>query len=264
MSAADDTLFKVLSRKFNTIINEFKMNSEDDRAWFLLDSRQIEIKDSNVDDTQKAEAFDRVLWEIDRIHPRSHYAYCQALEQRLAYTPYKDDAALHKISDAAYRHSGGTNNELYKKIIGEAYQKADKKSEFPHSDIAKDYLNKEERKAIEKELEKIAFYMEEGNLSTDQKLDLIEESIELIKEPYFRKAETGDERAELCRVAAQICREEFYYDKDAEGKYLARAKGYKKQADKARIEGAKKHGLPYKKMEEAYIKEYRTDKRDTY
>ncbi|MBR1825728.1 MAG: hypothetical protein IJ770_03985 [Alphaproteobacteria bacterium] len=259
MSTPEETLFKVLSHKFNAAVDEFEMNSEDDRSWHLLDSRRFEILDSGVDDALKAEAFDRVLWEIDRIHPRAHTAYCQALEQRLAYTPAKDDIALRRISEVAYRHSGGSDNKLYKKIIAGAYQKAGKKSGFPNANIAKSYLNQKEREEIEKELGKIGFYIEEGNLSTDQKLDLIEEAIELIKEPYFRKAEANEERAKLCLAAVSICREEAYYDSDAEKQYSARAVQYQKCADKARLEGAKRHGQPYKKLEEAYKKKYRTD-----
>jgi len=266
MSTAD-ALFDVFSKKFNAVIREFTQNSADDRSWSILDLRQQEIMDSTVDNTKKAQAFDRVLWEIDRIHPRAHTYYCKALQKRLALTDKKNTDDMKRIAQDAHMHSRYADIMLYGQIIYTIYKLSKDKNHFPYRDTAKLFRKKqlaEEIKQGRKErlddLEYIDYLLQDPNYDPVQKLNKIEDALEILSEErYFGPIQANRSKRLFCKDAAKICREELH-DTDTEKRYLEKALHFQQREDKAELEWAKRHGKPYKKLQEQYMQKYRTDK----
>lgn len=259
--------FDDLSNKFNDAINEFGTNSQDDRSWSLLDARQFEIMDSVVDNSKKAEAFDRVLWEISRIHPHANTYYCKALEKRLAVADKKNPDDMERIAKDAYVHKRGVDFMLYGKIINDVYQLSKDKENFPFKSIVQSYRknrrsveNKLGREQREEDLRRIDFDLDDPMYDPEQKLNKIEEALTILKEEkYFGPIKSNEAKHNYCRTAVRICREELG-DTDTADYYLDKAKMFKKRADKASLEWAKKHGKPYQALEEIYKQKYRTDR----
>lgn len=259
--------FDDLSDRFNAAINEFAENSADERSWPLLDSRQFEIMDAVVDDSEKAKAFDRVLWEIRRIHPHANTYYCMALERRLAVSDKKNASDMERIAKDAYVHKRGVNLMLYGKIINDVYHFSKDKENFPFKSIVQSYRkkhraeeNKLGREQREDDLRRIDFDLEDPFYDPVQKLNKVEEALTILKEEkYFGPIQSNEAKHEYCKTAVKICREELH-DTDTADYYLDKAKKFKKRADKASLEWAKRHGEPYKALEEAYKQKYRTDR----
>ena len=264
MADLETTRFDVRSNEFNRVISEIAPG--DESAWSLLDSRQFEIKDSLVNNAQKAKAFDRVLWEISRIFPRANTAYCQALQNRLDYTDKKNTADMERIAKDAYMHSRDVDIMLYGKIIHDVYKASSDKEHFPYKDTVKRYRKQQlaEENAIGREqrkedLRRIDFDLEQPETDPVQKLNKIEEALELLQDKYFGPIEANKTKKLYCHTAVDICRRELF-DTDTADYYADRAKEYERRAEKARIQWAKRRGMPTAAQEQAYKQKYRTDR----
>ncbi|MBQ9271453.1 MAG: hypothetical protein IJ218_04220 [Alphaproteobacteria bacterium] len=252
--------FKLRSNQFKNACKEFKNGSEANESWSLIDNRQFEIMDSNVDNSEKIIAFDDVLNEIIRIHPRANTAYCMALQRQLSYTDKKNVDKLELIAKAAYFHRRDVNITLYGKIINDAYEMSSSKKTFPFKDAVEEYRdevkNAEQREKIEDDLCKISTYIEEGKLPPEKKLQLIDEAVAMINEPYFKKSKANKEKATFCKWAVSICREELPYDTESLEYYKRQAFKYEKNADNAVRMGKKRRGLWTEAEELEYRKKY--------
>lgn len=244
MYPTEEEKFKKRCEEFNQEVKEYK--PYDDSAWSFLDSRQYEIMDAAVDNQSKVEAFNGVLAAIYRIFPQADKYYCQALERQLAYADSTNPAAIKRIAQDAYLHQRNSDIEGYGKVIYEAYLKFTPKKDFPFPKIAKYYEAKhpvlDEREKIEEELGKIGTYIEEGNLPPEKKLSLIEDSVKLIKKPYFKQSEAAEKKASLYYSAVCICREELF-DTDLAETYLQKVQKCKENAKTAREHWQKDRGL---------------------
>ena len=268
MADFETTRFDIRSGEFNKTVSEFTPG--DENAWSLLDSRQFEIMDSVVDNSRKAKAMDRVLLEMSRIFPRSDTAYCQALQKRLALTDKKNTADMERIAKEAYFHRRNVDIMLYGKIIYDVYKASTDKNNFPYKDIVKSYRKRQlaEENALGREqrqedLNRIDFDLEQPETNPVQKLHKIEEALELLQDKYFGPVEANSTKKRYCHAAADICRRELF-DTDTAAEYLGRAKEYERRAEKARIQWAKRRGMPTNKQEEAYKQKFRTDTGNEY
>ena len=258
--------FDDLSNKFNAAINEFGTNSQDDRSWSLLDARQYEIMDSVVDNSKKAEAFDRVLWEISRIHPHANTYYCKALERRLAVSDKKNTDDMERIAKDAYVHKRDVDLMLYGKIIHDVYKTVKDKDNFPFKSIAKAYRKKQlagenqlGRKQREEDLRRIDFDLEDPSCDPVQKLNKIEDALTILKEEkYFGPIETNEAKCNYCKTAVRICREELN-DTDTAELYLAKSRDYDRRAANAKRKWAQRRGLWTNAQENAFLQKYRSD-----
>lgn len=265
MSTSEEVRFEVLSNKFNTAIDSFAYHSEDDSSWALLDSRQFEIMDSPVDNAKKAKALDRVLNEISRIHPRADTAYCQALERRLAVTDKKNTDDLERIAKDASMHRRNADIMLYGKIIYDVYQLSANKKEFPYKDIIKTYRKKylsqenaKERELRQEDLRRIDFDLENPAFDSVQKLNRVEDALELAQEKYFGPIEANKLKSNYCKDAVRICREELY-DTDTADYYLDKAKDFERRSANAKRKWAQRRGLWTDAEEKAFLQKYRSD-----
>ena len=266
MSTAEEVRFDVLSNKFNTAIDAFAYHSEDERSWALLDSRGFEIMDSLVNNTKKAQALDRLLNEISRIHPHADTAYCQALEKRLAVTDKKNKTELERIAKDAYFHRRNANIMLYGKIIYDIYHLSENKNDFPYKDIAKTYRRKylaqgnaKERALREDDLRRIDFDLNDPSFDPAQKLNRVEDALELVQEKYFGPIEANKIKNGYCKDAVRICHEELHDTKTAD-KYSAQAFDFKRRAANAERKWAQRRGLWTNAQEQAFLQEFRSDK----
>lgn len=257
--------FDDLSNKFNDAINEFGTNSQDDRSWSLLDARQFEIMDSVVDNSKKAEAFDRVLWEISRIHPHANTYYCKALERRLAVADKKNPDDMERIAKDAYVHKRGVDLMLYGKIIYAVYKTVKNKDDFPFKSIAKSYRkkllaqeNQLGRKQREEDLRRIDFDLEDPSFDPAQKLNRVKDALELVQEKYFGPIEANKIKSSYCKDAERICREELY-DTHTGDKYALKAFDFKRRAANAERKWAQRRGLWTNAQENAFLQQYRSD-----
>ena len=264
MADFETTRFDIRSNEFNKIVSEIAPN--DESAWSLLDSRQFEIRDSLVDNIKKAKAYDRVLLEMSRIFPRANTAYCQALQNRLNYTDKKNIEDMERIAKDAYLHRRDVDIMLYGKIIYDVYKVSSDKNHFPYKDIVKSYRkrqlaeeNKFGREQRQEDLNRIDFELEQPETDPVQKLNKIEEAIELLQDKYFGPIEANSVKKLYCHTAADICRQELF-DTDTADYYADRAKEYERRAEKARIQWAKRRGMPTAVQEQAYKQKYRTDR----
>ena len=253
-------IFNARSNKFKIQTSQFKFHSEAEESWSILESRQFEIMDSPVDDAKKVEAFDYVLNEIERIHPRANIAYCQALERRLKYTPKKDDAALHHISKLAYAHRGDERSDLYKKIIAEAFQKVGAKKGFPNANVAKNYINKQKREILEEDLRYIKDKINDPYYDPVQKLNKVKEALDLLKkESPLGRIQSNESKRDFCEDAIKICREELY-DTNTADYYECKAFDFKRRAATAERKWAQRRGLWTDAQEKAFLKEFGSKK----
>jgi hypothetical protein len=228
------------------------MNSQANESWNLLDTRQFEIMDALVSDAMKAAAFDRVLWEIDRIHPRSNTYYCRALERRLQYTSKNDDVALKRIAEDAFRHRN-KGSDLCDRIIAGAYLKAKRKSNIPNAKVARDYLNKIGREEREISLAEITRYLEADFYDPGQKINRVEEALDILaEEKYFGPVKSNELKRYFCKEAVRICREELY-DNDSANYYLLKAEYFDSRADTAKREWARRRGMWTNAQEQAFL-----------
>lgn len=262
MSTLDEVRLKhfwALNNKFMTAMQEFKNNSEEDRAWPIIDARPYEIMDADVGNAEKAKAFDYVLNEIFRVHPRAHFAYCQALEKRLDYTEKYDDTALRLISKEAYSHRGDGTSELYKKIIAKAFQKAKVKTGFPNAKTAKDYLKQEKAKELKDDLTLLQNQIDDPFGDPVQKLNKVKEALAMLKkEKYLGPIQSNESKQSFCEDAVRICREELFDTKTAD-EYLAKAFDFKRRAANAKRKWAQRRNLWTDAQEQKFLQEFRSD-----
>ena len=255
MSTAEE-VFDILSNKFITTMKKFRNASEDDSSWSVIDLRQQEILDANVDNKRKAEAFDYVLNEISRVHPRTNFAYCQALERRLIFTPAKDDVALQLISRLAYAHRGDESSDLFRKVITEAYQKAKTKTGFPNAKIARNYINDKKRELLEDDLRYIKYEIDDPYYDPVQKLNKVEEALHLLKEEApLGRIQSNKSKRSFCEDAVKICREELH-DENTGDKYALKAFDFKRRAANAERKWAKRRHLWTDAQEKAFLAEF--------
>lgn len=261
MSTLDEIRMKhfwSLNKKFVVAMEEFKDNSEDDRSWPIIDARPYEIMDSDAGNAQKATALDYVLNEIFRVHPRSHFAYCQVLEKRLEYTEKYDDAALQRISREAYFHRGDETSDLYKKIIAGAFQKAKIKTGFPNAKTAKDYLKQEKAEEIKDDLLLLKNYIDDPYYDPVQKLNKVEEALDILKEEkYLGRIQSNESKQSFCEDAVRVCREELH-DTQTADEYLAKAFDFKRRAANAKRKWAQRRNLWTNAQEQKFLQEFRT------
>lgn len=244
--------FDKRSKEFNEAIDQFEMNSQADESWNLLDARQFEIMDAPVSDDKKAAAFDRVLWEIDRIHPGANTYYCKALERRLQYTPKNDDTALQLIAEDAYRHRGKDFN-LYGKIIADAYLKAKRKSGIPNAKMARIYLNKSGKEEREKDLAEIEKYLNDPFYDPKQKINKVEEALNILaEEKYFGPVKANELKRDFCKDAVRICREELR-DNGSANYYRLKAEDFDFRADNAKRKWAQRRSMWSDAQEQMYL-----------
>lgn len=260
--------FDIRSNEFNKTVSELEPG--DESAWSLLDNRQFEISDSFADNAKKAAAMDRVLLEISRIFPRANTAYCQALQKRLSYTDKKNTADMKRIAKDAFFHRRDVDIMLYGKIIYDVYKASTDKNHFPYKDVVKSFRkrqlaeeNKIGREQRKEDLRRIDFDLEQPETDPVEKLNKIEEAIELLQDKYFGPIEANSAKKLYCHTAVDICRQELF-DSDTAEQYLGRAKEYERRAEKARIQWAKRRGMPTAKQEEAYKQKFRTDTGNEY
>ncbi len=262
MSKLDEIRMKhfwSLNKKFVVAMEEFKDNSEDERAWPIIDARPYEIMDADAGNAQKAKAFDYVLNEISRVHPRAHFAYCQALEKRLDYTERYNDSALQRISKEAYFHRGDGTSELYKKIIAKAFQKAKVKTGFPNAKIARDYLKQEKAKEIKDDLTLLQNQIDDPFGDPVQKLNKVKEALAMLKkEKYLGPIQSNESKQSFCEDAVRICREELFDTKTAD-EYLAKAFDFKRRAANAKRKWAQRRNLWTNEQEQKFLQEFRSD-----
>ena len=262
MSTIDEVRLKhfwALNNKFMTAMEEFKDNSEDERAWPIIDARPYEIMDADVDNKEKAKALDYVLNEIFRVHPRSHFAYCQVLEKRLDYTEKYDDVALQRISKEAYSHRGDGTSELYKKIIAGAFKKAKRKTGFPNAKTAKEYLKQEKAKEIKDDLLLLKNYIDDPFYDPVQKLSKVKDALEMLKEEkYLGPIQSNESKQSFCEYAVRVCSEELHDTKTAD-EYSAKAFDFKRRAANAKRKWAQRRNLWTNAQEQKFLQEFRSD-----
>ena len=263
MLTLEQALFDIHCKEFNKAVDNYK--PYDDNAWSFIDLRQQAIMDALVDNERKAQAFDGVLAAIYRIFPNSNTVYCKALEKRLAYTDRHNVADLERIANDAYCHRRDVNIKLYGKIINDAYEMSNRKKTFPLKDTVQEYRdevkNAQQREIIEDDLGKICTYVEEGNLPPERKLQLLDEAISLINEPYFKKSKANQEKSKLCHWAVSICREEMPWNEESRNYYAEQAFEYERLADNAIRQGKKRRNLWTAADEKKYREKYGTSKK---
>lgn len=240
MATTEDTRFEIESFKFKEAAKQFAEG--DEAALFLLETRQFEILDATVDKTKKADAFDYVLNEIERIFPQADGLYCHALEKRVALTTAKEQATLLRLAKCAYMHHHGADFSLYGKIIYDVYQKLDteNKENFPFADIKEAYRKNKLKKEKETEYEdrcrrlnEIDFYLNDEQTAPEKKIGLVDEALALVQEKYFKRVKANEIKADYCRTAAKICREELF-DEDSARYYEYKAfNEYERKASNA-------------------------------
>ena len=237
MTTTEDTRFEIASFKFKEAAKQFV--EDDEAALSLLETRQCEIMDAAVDKAKKADAFDYVLNEIERIFPRADSIYCQALEKRVAFTPAKEQTTLLRLAQCAYMHRRGANVSLYGKVIYDVYQKLDSqnKKNYPFLNIKEAYRKNKLKKEKEAEYEdrcqrlnEIDFYLSDEQTAPEKKISLVDEALDLLQEKYFKRVKANEIKADYCRTAAKICREELfdeagarYYESKAFNEYERKA-----------------------------------------
>ena len=266
MASLEETRFEISSSRFNQTIS--RLPPGDESAWSILDSRQFEIMDATVTKSTKAQAMDRVLWEISRLHPRADTAYCQALEKRVALTDKKDQTDLLRLAQDAYMHRRTANITLYGKIIYDIYQKLspDNKKTFSHKATAQSYRkavlgqqNSQEKEETEQQLREIDFYLEDPATDPDRKLGLIDDVLKLVRDKHFGPVEANRIKAAYCADAINICRQELHDPYTAEY-YSEQKKEYERRSDNAKRKWSQRRGLWTSEQEQAYLQKYRTDK----
>ena len=261
MASEEEKNFDALSDKFQQTISAFDSGSEAEEAYSILDLRQFEIMDALVDNDKKAKAFDEVLWETSRIHPHANTYYCKVLQKRLALTEKGHDADLERLAKDAYIHRRGVDFSLYGEIINSTYEMSKHKRSFLFKTVVNQYryqvLNVKKREAIEKELNKISFYLEDESMPAHRKLGLIDDAIELIKEPYFKRSEANEGKAAFCDSAVDICQKD--QDPDTAEYYKEQAQRYRRLSDNARRMGKRRAGILTSAENAAYMQKYRTD-----
>ena len=260
MTTLDNERFDLRSEIFKEKMADFKDKSADDRAWSVLDNRQQEIKDSQVENTKKAEAYDWLLNEVERIFPDSKAYYCKALEQRLIYTDSHNNDALELIAKKAYANRSASEFNTYDKIIYGAYMRSNRKKTFPHANIALKYRKKviyeKEKEPISDELNKLEYFINDdtGYIPPEKKLQLVKDAIDMITEPPFKKTEAYNDKAAFCDMAVRVCREELF-DTETAKEYLAQASEYRRLAGNAYKKWEERHGefiLPKKRTGKTY------------
>lgn len=263
MSTLEEARFEIKSKDFNKAIENFAQ--EDERAWFLIDSRQFEIMDSLVSKEKKAKAFDGVLAAIHNIFPRANTAYCQALSRRLSYTVKKNTADMERIAKDAYLHHRGVDFMQYGKIIYDVYECSKNKANFPYREIALSFRKKqlkqenaEEREKRSQHIAELDFYLEDPQTDPVKKLSMIDEIINLAQEKYFGTIEANTTKRNYCNTAVSICRQELN-DPQTAYYYLSQSKEYERRAEKAGIEWEKRRNIPTKAREQNYMYKYRSD-----
>ena len=265
MTDLEEMRFDIRCKEFNKIISEIPEGA--DEAWSLLEQRQFEITDALVDKDKKAEAFDRVLWEMDRIYPRAHNAYCETMKLRVELTNKKDQDKLLDLAQLTSMHSRNADFQKYGAVMYEIYQKLspNNKKTFPYAKAAHTYRksvltaqNKAEREEIEKELARIDFFIEAEETPTDKKLSLIDEAIDLIREKHFGFVKANEHKRNYCHLAVDICRHAGFRQDDIEY-YSAQAFNFQRKADNAFLHTPQGNTEANRQH---YMEKYRTDKHE--
>lgn len=263
MTNLEEMRFEIRSKEFNKVISELPEGS--DEAWALLGQRKFEIADAFVDKDKKAEALDRVLWETDRIFPRSHNAYCETMKLRVELTNKKNQDKLLDLAQLAFMHHRNADFKNYGAVMYDIYQKLspDNKKAFPYRDTVKTYRknvitaeNKAEKAEIENELARIDFFIDAEETPTAEKLSLIDEAIGLIREKHFGYVKANEYKRDYCNKAVALCRQGGYWPEGAE-EYKAQAFDFQRKADNAYLH------TPQGNTEAnriKYMEKYRTDK----
>ena len=208
-------------------------------------------------ETSAAEKFSEdiekgVHWQSFGVTADNEGIINKLLENIIKLTPQGyDDALVRLARQIAMNNDGGDRDMQYEnptclRLMNMTYEKLNNKDGFQYLDLIAAYQQfqteektkqktqtheekrKNERQKAYDRLDEIEKQLK-SNISPIDKLDLVDEAIELSSQKYFSPSTANKKRTGYCERALHICRQELYWRKDKEIHYEELLKRYTNQ-----------------------------------
>lgn len=208
-------------------------------------------------ETSAAEKFSEDIekgthWESFEIATNNEGIINKLLENIIKLTPQGYDDKLTRLAhQVAINNDGGNRDMQYEnptclRLMNMAYEKLNNKNDFKYPDLIATYQQfqaeekakqktqtreekrKNERQKAYSRLDEIAKQLNSDILPIE-KLDLIDEAIELSSQKYFSPSTANQKRTGYCERALEICRQELPFRNDLKYRYEELLKRYTDQ-----------------------------------
>ncbi len=264
MTKRDDIEFAKKTVLFDAKINEYEdgVNVDVDALMDILLDRRKEILAFNVSNDKKVAALERVLDVVEAYNREANGFFIATVGEIVSVTSKKEQDKLVWLAERAGLHRRSNNLEIFRKVVFDTYQKLDSanKKSFRYLDDVKEYRRSQskqqgdkERAYAEEKLPLVDRYLDNPSVPLDEKLRVVDKTLEIITQKAFGRVKANEMRAVYCRKAANLCVKAWPGYRDRQEYYMRKAHEYQRVADQAKL-----HRGDISSQD--YMGKYRTDR----
>ena len=264
MTKRDDIEFAKRTVLFDATIREFEdgINVDIDALMDVLSDRREEILAFNVSNDKKAAALELVLDVVEAYNREANGFFIATVGEIVSVTSKKEQNKLVWLAERAGLHRRGNNLDNFRKVVFDIYQKLDaaNKKSFRYLDDVKEYRRSQskqqgdkERAYAEEKLPLVDKYLDNPSVPLDEKLRVVDKTLEIITQKAFGRVKANEMRAVYCRKAANLCVKAWPEYRDRQEYYMRKAHEYQRVADQAKLHSGDMSS-------QSYMGKYRRDR----